>query len=240
MNKITVNHQTNLEKKIAINQSKTIEFISEKENLNYQIVIEEKVDCNLVFIGKSTNINLQIIQKKESNAQVSLFLENCNCNVKVILKESGAKVEYVQSSIGNTLLENSITIYHRDSNTVSKTYCNGFSLNQSKIIFDVNGYVEENSKNCSCLQDSKIIESTNSFSEINPNLYIENYEVEATHSAYIGPFKSQDLFYLESRGMKKKTAIQLLVKSLLLGKLHMEEARKSELILEIEKMLNTK
>ena len=44
-----------------------------------------------------------------------------------------------------------------------------------------------------------------------PNLYIDSHDVEASHSALIGKFSDEELFYLQSRGLDIKSAEKLLV-----------------------------
>lgn len=242
MNKITVNHQTEIEKKVlqkefVIKKNQTLEIKVQNKIQNYHIIVENDVHCNLMILAEQSNITIKLTQGENSHTIVSNFLENSSHNFYANLEGRGATVEYACSILGKESSNHQVHIFHRFSNTKSKIFCNGFSLAKAKILLNVNGYVEKQSKNCSCLQESKIIEEIDSHCQIAPNLYIENYEVEASHSAYIGPFKEQELFYLSSRGIPKRVAIQLLVKSLLLGKLNLAESQKSELIQKIEKQL---
>ena len=230
-----MNHPIEVEKKeFTIHSNENLEFKEENKEIHYRILVEENVHCNLVFLGKKINIKLELIQKEGSSVNLSSFLENSNNHVSIKLNGYGAEIRYAYSTLSKEDSKNHISVFHQASNTKSDVSCNGFSINQAKIIMDVNGYVEKQSSACSCLQDSKIIELENSLSQIHPNLYIENYDVEASHSAYIGPFLEQDLFYLESRGIPREVATKLLVKALLLGKLNLEESQKSELIQRIE------
>lgn len=45
---------------------------------------------------------------------------------------------------------------------------------------------------------------------------IDCYDVISNHSAYIGKFSLEKVFYLESRGFSKKIAYQLLLKGFLI------------------------
>ena len=53
--------------------------------------------------------------------------------------------------------------------------------------------------------------------QINPNLYIDEFDVVANHSAYIGPFPSDILFYLNTKGIGTKENNRLLLQSFLLN-----------------------
>ena len=60
---------------------------------------------------------------------------------------------------------------------------------------------------------------------IKPNLIIDNNEIEANHSAYIGTFKEDEMFYLMSRGINKKNCYKLLLKAFLLNNMQIESEK---------------
>jgi len=231
MNKTKVNHlKETFKKELVISKNEDIEFNVNVKEADYQILVEEGIECNLWITGNNSNLNIEIIENSNSHVQVSSFLENSNYRVEIQLNGENSTVDFSYSILSQKESRNQITVFHNASSTNSKVVCNGLSYKKAPIILDVNGTIPKSSKNCICNQDSKILELESSTSEIHPNLYIENYEVEASHSAYIGPFKKEYLFYLESRGIPLKEATELLVKSLLLGKLKLSEKQKSELI----------
>ena len=112
----------------------------------------------------------------------------------------------------------------------------GISVLGNKIDFTINGNIPLYADNCICNQDSKIINIKDSKSIIKPNLFIENYNVEANHSAYIGQFNKDKLFYLESRGIKNDQAIFLLLKSFMINNMSLPEELESKFIYEINKI----
>lgn len=221
--------------KIVVDKNQKLILDSNKLNRQNQVVIKKGVDCEIEIIEENKQIELELLLEENSNTEVSIFLENSDLTLKANLIGRDAEIKISYSNLSTRDSNNHIHIYHKESNTRSTVYCNGYSKKSSSIHFDVNGYVEKTSKNCSCIQDSKIIEEEDSKSQINPNLYIENYDVEAAHSAYIGPFQKDEIFYLESRGIRKEKGIELLVRAHLLGKLKLEEEKRSNLIQRIEK-----
>ena len=70
--------------------------------------------------------------------------------------------------------------------------------------------------------DSKIINLNNGDSKIIPNLIIDNKEVVANHSAFIGNFKEDEVNYLKSRGLNQETINDLLLKATLLNGMKLE------------------
>ena len=62
-----------------------------------------------------------------------------------------------------------------------------------------------------CNQSSRIINLDEGKSSIKPNLFIDEFDSIANHSAYTGPFDEKLLFYLETKGISKKEAFNLLL-----------------------------
>ena len=71
--------------------------------------------------------------------------------------------------------------------------------------------------------NGNIINFKNGNSKIIPNLIIDNNDVVANHSAYIGSFSEDDIFYIKSRGINEIDMYKLLYRSLLLGKMNLSE-----------------
>ncbi len=202
----------------------------------YQIHIKEGVECNLFFLGEETDVTVEVFLEEKSKATISSFFQNGAIQFTGYLEGRESELVYSHSAIAKKDTKNAITIHHNESKTTSHIFCNGYSIDGATIIFDVNGHVNPHQEGCICTQDSKIIQKEASHSQIHPKLYIDNYDVEASHSAYLGPWQEEELFYLESRGMKRETAVKLLTKGLLLGKLTIDDATKGALTERIEKM----
>jgi Fe-S cluster assembly protein SufD len=68
---------------------------------------------------------------------------------------------------------------------------------------------------CVANQHNRIINLTNNTCEIKPNLYIDSFDIEAAHSALIGKFSDEEMFYIQSRGIDYNNALKLLVNGFL-------------------------
>ena len=80
-------------------------------------------------------------------------------------------------------------------------------------------------------QESKIISlNSSNNNKINPILLIDEFDATAKHSAFIGKFKEEEVFYMQSRGIKKKDAYDLLLKGFLIGTLKIDEEEKNDII----------
>lgn len=65
------------------------------------------------------------------------------------------------------------------------------------------------------LKHSILLIGDNSQAVSIPELEIENDQVQASHSAAIGPVDQSQLFYLMSRGLSYKSSINMIIKSFL-------------------------
>ncbi len=84
-------------------------------------------------------------------------------------------------------------------------------------------------------QDSKIIVLKDNNSTIKPNLLIDNDDIEANHSAYIGRFKEDNIFYLMTRGISRDDATDLLVRSFLIGDMDISFEEREIILKQINK-----
>ena len=66
-------------------------------------------------------------------------------------------------------------------------------------------------------QKNRIINLTNKKCEIKPNLFIDENDVIANHSAHIGKCNEEEMFYLMSRGIEPKEAENLIIRGFLLN-----------------------
>ncbi len=155
----------------------------------------------------------------EEKVSLKIYHYNVNSNTKVIINinKEGAEVEYHYSTINYKDNDFKIIVNHNKENTTSNIYNHGVNILNNKLHFDISGIVNKNIENCTCNQENQIINLSDGVSTILPILLIDNYNVSSSHSAYIGKFKEDILFYLMSRGISRDTATKLLIKSLLIN-----------------------
>ena len=122
---------------------------------------------------------------------------------------------------------------HNMKNTISNIKNNLVNVSGTSSI-QISSSVDKNITDCTCNQFNRIINLTNNKCEIRPILYIDNDLVDANHSALIGDFEEDEIFYLESRGIDKSNAYNLLIKGFLNSGLDDEDLKK-----KIEDDLNT-
>lgn len=107
-------------------------------------------------------------------------------------------------------------------------HCVNFTDKEFKFLVDSN--VEKAAVECYCNQDNKIIDINGGKNYISPNLLVDNDLINANHSAYIGKFKKDVVFYLKSRGISEKECNTLLIKGFLLEKMNLDELMMEEYV----------
>lgn len=221
---------------IKISKDTVLNMLCKESNLNIEIIVEDNVDVKVNVV--SNNDSNRVIYNIKDNAKATINKLSIDNNDEITINLNGykASVIYNYSTVDYKESTYKIDVKHNVSKTSSYIYNYGLSKTNQKITFNINGYVYKNSKNCICNQDNKIIYMKENNSVIEPNLFIENYDVEASHAAYIGKFKEKDLFYLMSRGIKKEDCYKLFVKSFLLGKMVLDKEEKALFEKELKKI----
>lgn len=238
MNKILVDNKNIFESNTNIFSSDKDLFI-DLDNTSKKTTVEvlDNIKVNITIVGSNNNLDLDIKLNKESDLTLNIFLIDSSINIKTdLLFRSNLSLN---NSILNSIDSNNhIVINHLEDKSVSNIRNHGYSKNKAKLVFNVEGNVVKDANKCICNQDNQIIENENSFSTILPILLIDNYDVEASHAAYVGEFKEKELFYLQSRGISLEDSKFLLLTAFLLGILNINEENKSNLKNRLIKYLN--
>lgn len=190
-----------------------------KNDSTLTLVIEE--DVNLVFnIEKvKTNIYVYAVDKSLS-VTINANEENSICN-------------FYYSNINYKDNEYQIDVYHQASKSEVNLYNHGVNVQNSKLLYDVTSKVPKDIKECITNQDNRIINIKDGKSTIRPILLIDNYDVSSSHSAYIGKFDDDVMFYLTSRGISITKAYELLLKGFLI---HTDPEEITEFVNELSKI----
>ena len=110
-----------------------------------------------------------------------------------------------------------LSVYLHGKNQTAKIDVRGISDDESLLSFNGGGIVTKNSEHCSV----EIIQKIHLFSEKSkakavPVLRVETDNiVSASHSASVAPFEKEIFFYMETRGISKIDAKNILRKALL-------------------------
>lgn len=186
----------------------------------------------VIDTGKNENYKYNI----EEDTIIYHFSIDSSSQVEIDLCKNNVSLYYYYNNINYNDNKFSIKVIHSCNDTHSEIFSHGVNVYNKRLEYDVLGIVLKNSSKCICNQDNQIINLTDGKSSIKPKLLIDNYDVDSNHSAYIGKFRDEDLFYLMSRGITKDTAYRLLLRGFLINSDSIIIDKIDEFIKEIEKI----
>ena len=196
-----------------INSNNTIE-IEEYASLKHNIIVYEGV--NDVVMNQKINIS-------NSGEYTSALLDVSEKNVK-FNNEINLNGEYASSyfrsavvSIKEAKKTYEISTINKALNTSSKMDNYGVCRDSSKLEFIGVGTIKKGYKQSNNHQNSKIIvfdELSNA--SVQPLLYIDEYDVLASHSAAVGKVNDEHMYYLCSRGLTEDQARGFITRGYLL------------------------
>ncbi|MFV0249921.1 MAG: SufD family Fe-S cluster assembly protein [Bacilli bacterium] len=213
---------------LKFNADTDLEIIYNNKENKYNIIIEveENVTAKILEIRSSQKQKIQnkYYLKRYSNLEVIKFYDCSQIKEMDLIYLGGeyANINYTLKTISKEKQKFDIIVYHNCSNTISNIYNNGANIKDGILDFNITSIVNNGIKGCKLNQDSRILILNNNKCNINPNLLIEENDVEANHSASIGTFSNEVLFYLQSRGIEYEKAINLLVRGFLTTNLNNE------------------
>lgn len=230
-------------------KNKTIYF---KNSGNYKIIYDDTNANNITYklkedievsiyeyqsIKSSFNSNIKYILSTNSTLNINKFSTNNNVleTITIDLEGINAKINYHFSNICTNQEKYHIIINHKAPKTISNIINKSISINDATIDYTVDSILPKNNYGCVLNQETKIITNNSSNCFIRPNMYIDEEDVDARHSSYIGKFKEEELFYLMTRGLTLKDSIKLLVQGYILSNITVEEDIRKLIIKDINK-----
>lgn len=207
--------------------------------LEVEIIVNDNVKAQIFEKITGTNTKIRTKYKLNENTKLTTTKFNDIETIKeyaiIYLEGKNSNIKYNLKTISKNKEKYDILIYHNNKETNSEIITNGVNINEGTLKINVSSFVPKNNKNCIVSQNNRIINLTNNICTIKPNLYIDEYDVTANHSALIKTFDENELFYLQSRGLKKEDSINLMIKGFLLNKLDIIEEEKDKINLIINK-----
>lgn len=220
-----------VDSKITLKDNNPV-FLEIDSLVKLEIEVNENIISKLVILGND-NYEINIILNNNSSLIVNSLNNDNETMVNINLCEN-SNITYNHSVLSKENSLSTFNINHMKNNSISNINNNGINMNNGKLFFTINGIIPKKLSNIICNQSSKIINFKKGNSKIIPNLIIDSNDIIANHSAYIGEIGEEELFYLESRGIKKESIKKLIYKATLLGKmdLSLEEEEFNKIINE--------
>ena len=176
-----------------------------------------ELDKDTTISVESDNVKLYLVTKNNikvdfnilnSTTIYNITRESITVNINIY---NNAKLDFYEMTVTDKKITNEVNVYHKNKETTSNVTCHGISYGKGDLKFSVNGYIKKGMIGSICNQSSRIINLDEGKSLIKPNLFIDEFDSIANHSAYTGPFDEKLLFYLETKGISKKESFNLLL-----------------------------
>ena len=164
------------------------------------------------------------------------FSINSSVQVDINIVNENVNLYYYYNNINYDDNSFSIQVHHLNSSTHSELYIHGVNVSQNKLNYNIQGIVPKMYSNCICNQENQIINLDSGKSTICPILKIDNYNVDSNHSAFIGKFSEEKIFYMMSRGITRKNAYRLLLNGFLINSDSIDTSKIVEFTNEIKKI----
>ena len=225
--------------RIFVNVGKNISVDIIESNLSFDEKYFENKVCQF-NIGKNSNVNHYKYYNVSGN---SLLAENNFFNIEtsskfnqaVFYKKAGVVNSFYEFDVKNRasaesnislfakLKENfdmTVHIKHKEDDATSNVSLFATLDDEARVNFTTSVECEKNVKGIDTKQLSKmLINSSRAVGRIKPFQNIASEKVKAYHGAVMSGIQENDLFFLESRGIDRDTAKNLILKSCLCGML---------------------
>lgn len=207
---------------------------NQENKLQMNIIVEPNVDCALIEWKQGKNCKIQ--SRYDIRANSHLTITKCNHlltskeNTIAHLNGENATLSFVLKTVAHSHEKYDTLIYHNFKQTTSQVIHHGIAEEKGEILFHVSTFIEKGKTGCNANQINRIINLNNNNSSIKPNLFIDECDVIANHSAHIGTFAKDQFFYLERLGIDHDSAKKLLQLGFLKSHLSITEEKKDDVI----------
>lgn len=229
MNKLLVNSEEEINN-LVIEEDTELVFNFKDTSRDIYIVVEDNICLNIVDISFNTSNKINITLKNDSRVIYNKFSINSGDYIYTLLDGEYSNVVVNNSVVNNDDTKMKFVIEHNNTNTSSKLSNHGVNNSSGTLYFNVDSKINRSASLACADQENKIINLVKGDSKILPNLLVDNYDVSASHSAYISDFDKESMFYLKSRGISDNEARRLLLEGFLIGNLDVDDETKKNLL----------
>lgn len=190
--------------------AKLIKNIEVLENSNVLRYVDNQSEA---FVQVNITENVKI--KRDGNvkcAYVELSNNNIEMNINYTLIEDNANaiVRLATLAKGEEKKHHLLSLVHEAPYTTGIMDNYGVVKNKANLVIDGIGTIKKGNHQSNSHQTNKIIVFDKSCNaKANPYLYIDEYDVKASHGASVGKIDEEHLYYLQSRGLSKEDAMHL-------------------------------
>lgn len=208
------------EKNVQVNLIETHELASQ---IHFEKTMEIKEQAKVHIFHQNTSqktneitINQEVHLHRDATCQCG-YAEFSNDNIKAHYiyhldgENASAKVRMAILSQNQSHKNYEVLIQHNQPHTYGQMDNYGVVKDEGRLTIDGIGTITKGQYGSSSHQTNKImVFDPTCIASANPYLYIDEYDVKASHAAGVGKMDEEHLYYLQSRGLTKKQAMQLI------------------------------
>ncbi len=203
---------------IEKNSSILIKISGQKPlEVNFEVQICNNSTFTCLFVNDNENkvvINDHYAIGADSDVQIAYSLLNSSyteSNSVYDLQGRGTNIHVLSASISKVEKKINQICNHLNSNTTANIDNYGVVFENGNCQMIVKNIINKGKKECRTHQTSRLLTfGEKATGKILPILYIDDNEVEASHACSIGQPDEQQIYYLQSRGLSKQQAIELI------------------------------
>ena len=214
---------------IKTNGSFTLNLKSGEKKVSYQSLecvvnefnlhLEENASLELLTFNNGNIDNVKLNAHLEKGASLTVYnmiisAKDVNITEEIYLEDSSAEANVLNVCLGyaEAKVNSLIHIFHNHEYTNSELETYAIALDKAVLTLDNNATIKQGCRKSVVHQKAKGLNlSADSTIKAQPNLYIDEFDVEASHSASVGNINKDELFYLMSRGLKESDARKIVV-----------------------------
>ena len=185
---------------------KTISINKENEKL----IIDSQ---SQIFINHMNNGSLKIEAK--ASADILFVIKEQDLISKIDLNLAEPNIEVNVKFLAVTKDAQNFKVSFKTIHKSPRTDCNfkffGFAFDESSLAIQANNSIEKGNKESNTHQILKVLSDQNAKVKGEPGLFIDEFDVTASHGNSIGQIDQRSLYYLQSRGIDKKKARWMII-----------------------------
>ncbi len=188
-------------------------------HLNRHIEVQESAHLALLTLDESQGSLIAhddvIVEEyghvESAYAELSLSDVEAHYTYSLVGEEATAKIKMAALSSQSFRKSYEVSLLHKAKATYGEMNNYGVVKDAGRLVFDGVGRVEKGYSQSATHQTSRImVFDKDCVAKANPYLFIDEYDVKASHAAGVGRMDEEHLFYLQSRGMTKNEAMRLI------------------------------
>lgn len=195
-----MNADATLTRDFAVDENASFHLFN--ENGGNDLHTQSYVDTGTIAHDANVEMGYAELSEAQVNADYHYHLTGVNASMHVrmaILAKDEQRKKY------------RINIEHNAPHTTGVMDNYGVAKDRAHLDLDGLGTIKKGNNGSESHQTNKImVFDPTCFASANPYLFIDEYDVAASHAAAVGRMDEEHLYYLQSRGLTKRQAMQLI------------------------------